>query len=148
MATGAELQSWIVKTSQQPRSTSGTERATTSRVEHKTYRDLLVWQQSMVLVEDVYNLCASLPADERFGLSAQLKRAAVSIPSNIGEGARRKRPAVFRYHLEVALGSQAEVEVQVEVAKRLGFIDATVHDRVQQRVNSVGRLLNKLLDSV
>jgi four helix bundle protein len=84
-------------------------------VEHKTYRDSIVWQQSMLLVEDAYRLCATLPPDERFGLSAQLKRAAVSIPSNIEEGARRKRPAVFRYHLEVALGSQAEVEVQIEL---------------------------------
>jgi len=102
----------------------------------------------MLLVEDIYKLCASLPADERFGLSAQLKRAAVSIPANIGEGARRKRPAVFRYHLEVALGSQAEVEVQVELASRLGLIDEKVHTRVQQRAGAVGRLLNKLLDSI
>ena len=102
----------------------------------------------MLLVEDIYKLCAMLPADERFGLSVQLKRAAVSVPSNIGEGARRKRPAVFRYHLEVALGSQAEVEVQVELARRLGLIDERVHTRVQQRVAAVGRLLNKLLDSI
>ena len=119
-----------------------------SGVEHKTYRDLVVWQQSMLLVEDVYRLCATLPPDERFGLSAQLKRAAVSVPSNIGEGARRKRPAVFRYHLEVALGSQAEIEVQVELARRLELIDQNTHARVQQRVSAVGRLLNKLLDSV
>ena len=102
----------------------------------------------MLLVEDIYRLCATLPPDERFGLSAQLRQAAVSIPSNIGEGARRKRPAVFRYHLEVALGSQAEVEVQVDVAKRLGLIDPTAHERVQQRISAVGRLLNKLLNSV
>ena len=119
-----------------------------SALEHKTYRDLVVWQQSMLLVEDVYQLCAGLPADERFGLSTQLKRAAISIPSNIGEGARRKRPAVFRYHLEVALGSQAEIEVQVELARRLELIDQNTHARVQQRVSAVGRLLNKLLDSV
>jgi four helix bundle protein len=63
-------------------------------VEHKTYQDLVAWQQSMLLVEDIYKLCTLLPADERFGLSAQLRRAAISIPSNIGEGTRRRRPAV------------------------------------------------------
>jgi four helix bundle protein len=102
----------------------------------------------MLLVEDIYKLCTLLPADERFGLSAQLRRAAISIPSNIGEGTRRRRPAVFRYHLEVALGSQAEVEVQVELARRLEFIDQNSCTRVQQRVVAVGRLLNKLLDSI
>src|SRR5687768_9888281 len=102
----------------------------------------------MLLVEDIYKLCASLPADERFGLSAQLKRAAVSIPANIGEGARRRRPAVFRYHLEIALGSQAEIEVQVEIARQLGFIDESRHRDLQRRIDLVGRLLNRLIESL
>lgn len=89
----------------------------------QTFRDLVVWQQSMRLVKDVYEACATFPSDERFVLAAQLKRAAISVASNIGEGARRRRARVFRYHLEVALGSQAEIEVQVEIARQLGFID-------------------------
>ena len=113
-----------------------------------TFRDLVVWQQSMLLVRDVYDICATLPRDERFGLAAQLKRAAVSVASNIGEGARRRRPAVFRYRLEVALGSQAEIEVQVEIARQLGFIDDANHQKVQRRIETVGRLLNRLIDSL
>ena len=99
-----------------------------------TFRDLLVWQQSMLLVREVYALSATLPLDERFGLSAQLKRAVVSIPSNIAEGARRRRPLTFKYHLEVALGSQAEIDVQLEIAKDLGFIDEAAHRGVLRRL--------------
>jgi len=113
-----------------------------------TFRDLLVWQESMCLVQEVYAVCATLPRDERFGLGAQLKRAAVSIPSNIGEGARRRRRLTFRYHLEVALGSQAEIEIQVEIARRLGCVDEATHRQVQERVETVGRLLNGLIDSL
>ena len=83
------------------------------------FRNLTVWQLSMDLVERIYASTKRFPADERFGLTSQVRRAAVSIPSNIGEGARRKRQKVYRHHLEVALGSQAEVEVQLELAYRL-----------------------------
>ena len=113
-----------------------------------TFRDLVVWQQSMHLVKEVYALCATLPADERFGLSSQLKRAAISVASNIGEGARRRRRLTFRSHVEVALGSQAEIEVQVEIARMLEFIDDARHQAMQRRIDVVGRLLNKLLDSL
>jgi four helix bundle protein len=86
-----------------------------------SFRDLKVWRDAMVLVEDVYRLSKLFPADERFGLTAQLRRAAVSIPSNIGEGKRRKRQRAFLHHLDIALGSQGEVDVQLELALRLGF---------------------------
>ena len=71
-----------------------------------SFRDLEVWQESMTLVEEIYALSKRFPADERFGLTSQLRRAAVSIPSNIGEGARRKRRKAFLNHLDIALGSQ------------------------------------------
>ncbi len=114
----------------------------------QTFRDLVVWQQSMQLVKDVYELCATLPSGERFVLAAQLKRAAISVASNIGEGARRKRQRVFRYHLEVALGSQAEVEVQLEIARQLGFVGEARYQDLRHRSDLVGRLLNRLLDSL
>jgi len=101
----------------------------------------------MTLVEEIYDLSRSFPRDERFGLTSQLRKAAVSIPSNIGEGTRRKHRPVLLYHLDVALGSQGEVDVQLEVAKRLGFCSASDYARVQERVDRVGRMLNGLIKS-
>ena len=88
----------------------------------KAFRDLKVWQRSMDLVERIYEISTEFPQDERFGLTAQLRRAAVSVPSNIGEGSRRKKRKAFLNHLDIALGSQGEVEVQLEIAQRLRFL--------------------------
>jgi four helix bundle protein len=110
--------------------------------------ELRVWQAAMTLVEQVYRVTAKFPADERFGLVAQLRRAGVSIPSNIAEGRRRKREKAFLYHLDVALGSQAEVEVQLEIAHRLGFISDDAHAPVHQNVVDVGKMLNGLIASM
>ena len=87
----------------------------------------------MTLVEEIYKATSSFPRHEQFGLTSQLRRASVSIPSNIAEGKRRKRQLVYLNHLDVALGSQGEVEVQLEIAKR---------------VEQVGRMLNGLIASV
>ena len=106
---------------------------------HESFRNLKVWQDSMMLVEEIYNVTRSVPRDERFGLTAQIRRASVSIPSNIGEGKRRKRQQVFLNHLNIALGSQAEVDVQLEIAKRVGFLATKDYDRVQAIVEEVGR---------
>lgn len=112
-----------------------------------SFRDLQVWQESMTLVEEIYSLTQRFPVEERFGLTAQLRRAAVSIPSNIGEGARRRHGA-YRFHVEVALGSQAEIEVQLEVARRLSMCDAASYERLMDRVSRVGRMLNGLRSSL
>ena len=73
------------------------------------FRNLKVWQVAMTLVEDVYRVTSTFPAQERFGLTSQLRRAAVSVPSNVGEGKRRKREKVLAHHLDIALGSQGEL---------------------------------------
>ena len=96
----------------------------------------------MVLVEDIYRATAGFPGDERFGLTAQLRRASVSIPSNIGEGKRRGRDGVFVHHLAIALGSQGEVEVQLEIARRLGYLSEKDHAALARRAEEVGRMLN------
>ena len=88
------------------------------------------------------------PPDERFGLTSQLRRAAISIPSNIGEGQRRKRRKVFLNHLDIALGSQGEVDVQNELALRLKFFSAREHALLQTRVDRIGRMLNGLIVSL
>ena len=102
----------------------------------------------MSLVEDVYSASKCFPSDERFGLTAQLRRAAVSIPSNIGEGSRRKRRKAFLHHLDIALGSQAEVDVQIELALRLRFFSKGDHAKLQARVDRIGRMLNGLIESL
>ena len=113
-----------------------------------SFRDLDVWQQSMSLVEDVYRVSRTFPSDERFGLTSQLRRSAISIPSNIGEGGRRKRRKAFLHHLDIALGSQGEVDVQLEIAQRLQYLSAVDYESVVERVSRVGRMLNGLIDSL
>jgi four helix bundle protein len=113
-----------------------------------SFRDLRVWQEAMMLVEEIYAVSKRFPADERFGLTMQIRKAAVSVPSNIGEGGRRKRRKAHLYHLDVALGSQAEVEVQLEIAKRLKYCDTAVYRRIEHRVERVGRMLNGLIASL
>ena len=112
-----------------------------------SFRDLEVWQESMTLVEEIYVLSKRFPPEERFGLTSQLRRAAVSIPSNIGEGARRKRRKAFVNHLDIALGSQGEVDVQLELAARLAFCTQSERSVIQQRVERIGRMLNGLIAS-
>jgi four helix bundle protein len=111
-------------------------------------RNLKVWQLAMVLVEDVYRVTTAFPVQERFGLTSQLRRAAVSVPSNVGEGKRRKRQKAFAHHLDIALGSQGELEVQLEIAKRVGFLRDKHYARLQSQTEEVGRMLNGLLSSI
>lgn len=89
----------------------------------KTHKDLDAWKRAMDLVETIYQGTLSFPSDEIYGLTAQVKRAAVSIPSNIAEGAGRKGNKEFIQFLYIALGSLAEVETQMLLAKRLKYID-------------------------
>lgn len=112
-----------------------------------SFRDLEVWQESMTLVEEIYGLSKGFPSEERFGLTSQLRRAAISIPSNIGEGARRKRRKAFVHHLDIALGSQGEVDVQLELAARLAFCTQRDRSVIQQRIDRIGRMLNGLIAS-
>jgi four helix bundle protein len=113
-----------------------------------SFRDLKVWQASMTLVEEIYKVTTAFPAHERFGLTSQLRRAAVSVPSNIGEGKRRKRQKAYAYHLDIALGSQGELEVQLEIAKRVGFLADKDYLRLRAQIEEVGRMLNGLFTFV
>ncbi|HKH73268.1 MAG TPA: four helix bundle protein [Vicinamibacterales bacterium] len=113
-----------------------------------SFRNLKVWQLAMVLVEDVYRVTTAFRVQERFGLTSQLRRAAVSVPSNVGEGKRRKRQKAFAHHLDIALGSQGELEVQLEIAKLVGFLRDKHYARLQSQTEEVGRMLNGLLSSI
>lgn len=85
------------------------------------HKELDVWKKGMDLVEKIYSLSASFPAEERFGLTSQIRRAAVSVPSNIAEGAARKSDKELLQFISIAIGSLAELETQYLIAIRLGF---------------------------
>jgi len=91
----------------------------------ESFRDLQVWQKAMDLADAVYTITADFPRSEMFGLATQLRRAAISIPSNIAEG-RAIGGGRFLYHLRIALGSEAELETQIELSVRRSFISAAL----------------------
>lgn len=110
-----------------------------------SYRDLKVWQLGMDPVEQVYAATRALPSEERYGLTSQARRAAVSIPANIAEGRTRTHLGVYLHHLAVAQGSLAELETHLELARRLGRMDERVTTRLFQLSSQLGRMLNTLV---
>jgi four helix bundle protein len=114
----------------------------------QSYRDLHVWQASMDLVETVYRLMQALPQREIYALCNQMQRAAVSIPSNIAEGHARDSTKEYLHHLSIALGSLAELETQVIVAKRLAYIQQSDADATLNKATDVGRMLRGLQKSL
>lgn len=114
----------------------------------KSYRDLQVWQEAVDLVELVYRASAAFPADERFGLTSQLRRSSVSIPSNIAEGHARPTTRDYLRFLGISLGSLAEMETQLLIAHRLGYIDDASLDRVCQASDRIGRMLRAMMKSL
>jgi len=113
-----------------------------------SYRDLVVWQRSMELVTVVYELTEQYPKSEVYGLISQTRRSAVSIPSNIAEGRRRGSRKDFRQFLIIAYGSGAELETQVEIAKRLSFGKNLDYKRVDSLLAEVMKMLNKIISTL
>jgi four helix bundle protein len=113
-----------------------------------TYRDLEAWKRGMDLVEQCYKLTASFPKGEQFALTSQIRRAAVSVPSNLAEGHCRRTTKAYANHVSIALGSHAELETCIELASRLGFIRPTDKEQTIAVSDSVGRLLNGLYQSL
>jgi len=110
------------------------------------HKDLKVYQKSMDLVVEIYNITKSFPLDEKFGLISQLRRASVSIPSNIAEGAARKNTKEYIQFLYHSLGSAAEIETQLDLSKRLGFIDEI--KELQELLNETIYMLTGLIKSL
>lgn len=111
----------------------------------ESYEDLEVWQLAMDLAEMTYNLTREIPKEELFGLSAQMKRAAVSIPSNIAEGYGRDGTASFVHFLRIALGSARELETQLLLAARLGMVPADHVVRPRDTTIRVSKMLRALV---
>ncbi len=107
----------------------------------KTHEDLIVWQKAITLVKSVYKITEHMPDTERFGLTNQMRRCAVSIPSNIAEGNARMGDPEFRQFLKIAYGSSAELETQLFISKELEFISKADFDTVQELLVEVRKIL-------
>ena len=113
-----------------------------------SYRDLHVWQRAVELVEEIYRISAVFPNDERFGLTSQIRRASVSVPSNIAEGYGRRRRAQYLQYLDIANGSLKEVETQLIIAGRLGFIEKDQAQKAWSLIQDTGKMLTGLIRSL
>ena len=108
----------------------------------KSFRELTVWQKSMDLVTQIYLITKSFPDSEKYGLTGQIRRCAVSIPSNIAEGQGRNSPREFSQFLGIAKGSLCELETQIQIASNLDFLDD--EQPIIDQVREIGKMLTAL----
>ena len=111
----------------------------------KDYRDLEIWKRGMDLVEAVYNLTLSMPKEEIYGLTAHLRKSAVSIPSNIAEGFARSYAREYRQFLFIALGSCAELNTQIMIAARLKFLNLEKATLISREIDVVSKMIMALI---
>ena len=111
----------------------------------KTFKDLMVWQKSMDLVKLVYKITKSFPVEEKFSLTSQIQRSVISIPSNIAEGKLRSTNKNFIQFLYISLGSCAELETQIIIAKDIGYIKAADFEKIQTDVNEIMKMITGLI---
>jgi four helix bundle protein len=114
----------------------------------QSHRDLLVWQKSMDLVEAIYRITQKLPSHEQFGLISQLRRAAVSIPSNIAEGYGRQSSGNYRQFLSISRGSLLEVETQIDICLRLGYLTTMDTESVLNTIRELSKMLTSLISKI
>jgi four helix bundle protein len=113
-----------------------------------SFRDLEAWKQGMDLVEECYKASRLFPIEERYGLTSQLRRAAVSIPSNIAEGHCRRTTGAYANHVSIACGSEGELETCIELAERLGFLPHAETADLVERCTTVGKILTGLYSAL
>ena len=114
----------------------------------QSYENLVVWQKAMEMVTEIYAVTKAFPRDEAFGLTIQLRRSAVSVPSNIAEGRGRLSQNEFRHFLGTARGSLLEAETQMRIARNLGYRSEATLAELLARSNAVGRALNGLIGTL
>ena len=114
----------------------------------KNYKELKVWQRAYQLCIEVYRVTKSFPKEEVYGLTSQIRRAAVSVPSNIAEGYGRRTPGEYIQALYVAYGSNCELETQILLSGDLGFVGGESSDRLRKDLGDVERLLKALIRSL
>ncbi|HAR99774.1 MAG TPA: four helix bundle protein [Candidatus Moranbacteria bacterium] len=113
-----------------------------------SYKDLIVWQRSMELVVEIYKVTEEFPIAELYGIISQMRRAAVSIPSNIAEGRKRSTRKDFRQFLIIAYASASELETQIEISKRLNFIEVDKYTKTDALLLETIKMLNKMISSL
>jgi four helix bundle protein len=114
----------------------------------KSFRELRVWQQAIDLVEKIYRLTQTFPKQETYGLMSQLRRAVISVPSNIAEGHTREHIKEYLHHLSMAQASLAEVETQLEIGVRLKYINRNQLSRLLDEIGSLGKQLYALRNAL
>jgi four helix bundle protein len=114
----------------------------------RTHRDLLVWQKSMVLVTEIYRKSQRFPVQEQYGLTSQIRRAAISIPSNIAEGFGRQSTGDYLRFLNIAVGSLFEVQTQIEIALNLQFINQLDFEEIFEKSREIDRMLSSLIQKL
>jgi four helix bundle protein len=115
----------------------------------KSHKDLTLWKESMNLVEDIYSISKNFPKEEMYGLTSQMRRCAVSVPSNIAEGAGRKGEKEFARFLYIALGSLSELETQFEISIRLNYVPSEIQtEPIFDKIIYIRRMLSKLIKSI
>ncbi len=112
------------------------------------YKDLIVWQKSIDLAEKIYILTNSFPTEEIYGITSQMRRASVSIPSNIAEGQERNSVKEFVHFLLIAQGSRAELETQLILCKRLGYISDESFESISSICREIGKMVNVLINKL
>lgn len=114
----------------------------------KSYQDLVAWQKAMDLVAEVYKDTRNFPKEEMYGLTSQMRRAAVSVPSNIAEGQGRRGSGEFKHFLRMSLGSLMELETQIMIAERLHYLEPAPAKSMLHDDAELGRVLNGLIGSL
>lgn len=114
----------------------------------KTHKDLDVWKKAIELVVSIYKTTSSFPREEIYGLTSQIRRAAISIPSNIAEGAARNHDNEYRQFLCIALASSAELETQLIISNSLGFVGNEKSQELITELNTISRMLQGLIKSI
>jgi four helix bundle protein len=116
--------------------------------EIKSHRDLIAWQKAMDLVVETYKVSRDFPKEELYGLTSQMRRAAMSVPANIAERQGRRLSGEFIHFLGNARGSLLELDTHLEIALRLGYIEQKKYQPVRDQIQEVGRILNGLIRSI
>jgi four helix bundle protein len=111
----------------------------------KSYKDLKIWKRSIVLVKNIYDITSLFPNEELYGLTSQLRRSGISIPSNIAEGFTRYYNKEFRQFLYIALGSCAELETQLIIANRLNYLEADIKSKISNDLEVICKMITNLI---